>query len=131
MCVLSHMKPRKGREFIKEHAKARGVPEGDMEDMIQGYYDTIRKHVTGLEDIRIKLRGIGLLKISNRRVAEEIVKLQQLTVQDNQYWGEQHRAANMLTRLHKVAEMIQKEDEYVYIQQQEKLRYKEQKNKKL
>lgn len=125
------MKPRRGREFIREHAKATGVPEGDMEDMVQGYYDIIRKHVVEMDHIRVKLRGIGLLKISKFRVAKEIRELQQLSVQKNQYWGEQHRTGNMLTRLHKVAEMIQKEDEYLYIQQQEKLRYKEQKNKKL
>jgi hypothetical protein len=70
------MIPKKPKEIAEKIAASRGIPADDMMDMVNGYYDTIKGMMRGLEHYRIKIRGLGEFKINDYRVMSAIPRVQ-------------------------------------------------------
>ena len=69
------MYPKKSRELIPDYAKEQGIPEQDLEDMVNGYYKAIRTKLSALEYWNFRVRGLGDFRASRKKVVKAFYKL--------------------------------------------------------
>jgi len=68
------MIPKKPKELIKEYAAKVEIPLQDMANMVEEYYRQIRLNASGLKHWNIRIRGLGDLRSSFKKVSKDYFK---------------------------------------------------------
>lgn len=94
------MRPRKAKEFIPEVAKELNIPEHIVEDVIDYYWQEVRKSLSSLKHVRVHLTNLGDFTIKHWKIEDKILKLEQ--------WEENNRQKGLqqITARFKTAESI-------------------------
>lgn len=90
------MRPKKSKEFIPEVAESLGIPSDVVTDVINYYWQEIRKSMSGLKHSRIHLTNLGDFVIKHWKVDDKIEMLEKWE-ENNKLKGLQQIAARFKT----------------------------------
>jgi hypothetical protein len=90
------LRPRKSKEFIPEVAKKLNLQESLVEDLIDYYWEEIRKSLSGLKHQRIHLINLGDFVIKHWKLDDKINQLEKWE-ENNKQKGLQQMTARFKT----------------------------------
>lgn len=70
------MMPKKPIKLYEQLAEETGLPQSFIENTVEFYYKTLRKHLTDLDDIKIKVDHLGYFTIKKGVVLKTLPKLE-------------------------------------------------------
>ena len=94
------MRPRKAKELIPEVSKELGIPQDIVEDVIDYYWQEIRKNLSSLKHTRVHLTNLGDFTIKHWKIDEKIEMFER--------WEENNRQKGLqqMTARFKVVESL-------------------------
>jgi hypothetical protein len=94
------LRPRKAKELIPEVAKELGIPQDIVEDVIDYYWQEIRKNLSSLKHTRVHLTNLGDFTIKHWKIDDKIEMFER--------WEENNRQKGLqqITARFKVAESL-------------------------
>lgn len=105
------MTPKKASSLYNEITKEFEVSEDLVENLVENYYKTLRKKLSGLSDLRINVDGLGHFVIKIQKVKKAIPHYEKvLKNHDTSTFGAYHNKKSvedkleLLTEIHKKAE---------------------------
>jgi hypothetical protein len=105
------MIPKKASSLYKEITKEFEVSKDLVETLVENYYETLRKKLSSLSDLRINVDGLGHFVIKIQKVKKAIPHYEKvLKNHDTSTFGAYHNKKNveekleLLTEIHKKAE---------------------------
>lgn len=66
------MRPSKAKEFIPDVAKELGIPQQIVEDVVDYYWQEVRKNLSSLKHTRVHLTNLGDFTIKHWKIDEKI-----------------------------------------------------------
>jgi hypothetical protein len=94
------LRPRKAKELIPEVSKELGIPQDIVEDVIDYYWQEIRKNLSSLKHTRVHLTNLGDFTIKHWKIDEKIEMFER--------WEENNRQKGLqqMTARFKVVESL-------------------------
>lgn len=94
------MNPRKAKEFIPKVAEQLSLQQSFVEDVVNYYWQEVRKSLSGLKHNRIHITNLGDFTIKHWKIDERIERLEK--------WEENNKLRGMqeLTARFKTAETL-------------------------
>ena len=94
------MKPKKAKEFIPKVSDKLNLPEKLIEDVVDFYWQEIRKNLSGLKHQRVHLTNLGDFTIKHWKIDKKIIGLEN--------WEESNKQKGMqqITARFKTAENL-------------------------
>jgi hypothetical protein len=90
------LRPRKAKEFIPKTADKLGIPEKLVEDIIDFYWQEVRKNLSGLKHQRVHLTNLGDFVIKHWKIDSKIESFEKWE-ETNKQKGLQQIAARFKT----------------------------------
>lgn len=78
------MKPTKSKDLIQKTAQQLNLPVEMVADVVDFYYSVVIKKIEELKDPTIFLHGLGTLKLSRRKLENNIKNLEKLLESNSQ-----------------------------------------------
>lgn len=72
------MVPKKAREFKKEVAEELGLSEEVVSNVVDFYWETVRKKMSSLSEPAIEIPNFGIFRVKHWGIDEEIEKLKKI-----------------------------------------------------
>jgi hypothetical protein len=66
--------PKKAKDFKKPTATDLGLPEDLVNNVIDFYWEKVRKHMSALDYANIKIPNLGIFKAKHWKIDETVVK---------------------------------------------------------
>ena len=94
------LRPKKAKEYIPETAELVSLPEEVVEDIVNYYWEEVRKNMSSLSHQRIHLTNLGDFTIKHWKLEDKIISLEK--------WEENNKLKGMqeLTARFKTAENL-------------------------
>jgi nucleoid DNA-binding protein len=70
------LRPRKAKEFIPQVAEETSIPMGLVEDVINYYWEEVRKSLSSLKHSRIHISNLGDFTIKHWKIDEKLKRLE-------------------------------------------------------
>jgi hypothetical protein len=94
------MTPKKASSLYKEITEEFDISEDLVESLIESYYKTLRKKLTGLSDLRINVDGLGHFVIKIQKVKKAIPHYEKvLENHDTSTFGAYHNKKSVEEKL--------------------------------
>ena len=90
------MRPSKAKDLIPEVAKELGIPEHTVQDVVDYYWQEIRKNLSSLTHPRIHITNLGDFTVKHWKVDDKIDRLQKWE-ENNKQKGLQQMTARFKT----------------------------------
>lgn len=68
------MEPKKAKDYIPIQAGKEGIPEQDMADMVNGFWGKLNKVLSGPDEIRVLVNGMGYFQVSMKKLTRSMTK---------------------------------------------------------
>ncbi len=94
------MRPRKAKELIPEVAQELGIPQHIVTDVVDYYWQEVRKNLSSLSHVRVHLTNLGDFTIKHWKIDDKIDMLER--------WEENNRQKGLqqITARFKTAESL-------------------------
>lgn len=128
------MIPKKSKDLIREYSNSSkgDIPLEDLENIIEEYYRQIKNKASELEYWNIRIRGIGDLRSSYKKVSSAYFKYltQKKTYQKDQKSAFYKEACLKLSKLSKIMKSFYEERKKEEMVKKKKIEFFYNKNKK-